>query len=311
MSSKDIFVADSNEYQKCAPSKQYSNGSCFTIDSLKKIANAYNNYMGEDHNKKITIGNSKQKLVEELTDRISQCKGDQLCWLDVDWIKKIKDIDIHKNTFRPKGPQGRFKWLSTTNINDIAKQYEDKYSDFSFLGAVPYDFEELDQLGIGNMNLDELTDQGKFKIGLVINMDEHWKQGSHWVGLYADLKQNQIFYFDSYGLKPKKRICKYVGKLALWCYKRHTLNIQKGGQDDDKYLDTETLFMKSNPNKYEKELNINYNRKRHQFKSSECGIYSVNFILRLLNGETFDNICNNVTVDDMVNQCRKVYFRFK
>ena len=56
---------------------------------------------------------------------------------------------------------------------------------------------------------------------------------------------------------------------------------------------------------------ISYNKIRHQFKNSECGVYSVNFILRLLKGELFDNICSNITTDDQVNECRKVYFRFK
>ena len=36
------------------------------------------------------------------------------------------------------------------------------------------------------------------KIGMVINLDEHWKRGSHWVGLYANIDKSQIYFFDSY-----------------------------------------------------------------------------------------------------------------
>ena len=68
--------------------------------------------------------------------------------------------------------------------------------------------------------------------------------------------------------------------------------------------------MKVKKNKYEEKLNVNYNKVRHQFKNSECGVYSVNFILRILKGETFDYICNNITSDDQINECRKFYFRF-
>jgi len=309
MSSKDIFLPD-NEQLKCAPSKIYSEGSCFTIGSLKKIAQAYNSYIGAESNKLIDTNLDKSDLVRALTNRITNCGTDQLCWLDVDWIKKIKDSDIHRNTFRPKGPQGRFKWLSTTNINDIMKQYENKYSDFKFLGAVPYDFEDLSQLNIGNLDFDELTTRTK-KIGLVINLDEHWKKGSHWVGLFADLERGKIYYFDSYGIKPKKRISQFVKKIALWCYNRHHLNLQKGGNESEEIHDTESEFMRSNKNKYEKIMDIQYNQTRHQFKNSECGVYSVNFILRLLKGETFNQICHNVTTDDQINECRKVYFRFE
>ena len=308
MNSNDIFIPE-QEHLKCAPSKIYSEGSCFTLESLVKMAYAYNNYIGSESNNLININSSKTELVKELTNRITNCGTNQLCWLDVNWVKKIKDTDIHKNTFRPLGPQGRFKWLSTTNINDVMKQYEEKYNDFKFFGAVPYDFEDLEQLNIGNMDLDELTKNTK-KIGLVINLDEHWKRGSHWVSLFADLDKDRIYYFDSYGIKPKKRISNFVKRLALWCYKRHHLNILRGGSEDNNLTDTESQFMKAKKNKYEQIMNIDYNKTRHQFKNSECGVYSVNFILRILKGEQFENICKNITTDDQVNECRKQYFRF-
>lgn len=314
--SKDIeniedFKPDSKEYTKCAPSKKYTDGSCFTIKSLKKIAEAHNRFVGANSDKLIQITESKQDLVTKLTDKITECGNDQICWLDVKWVKQIKDYDIHNNTFRPKGPQGRFKWLSTTNINDIMGQYEQKYSEFKFLGAVPIDFEDLTTLGISDLNFDQLYKSGKTKIGLVINLDEHWKRGSHWVSMFADLNTNSVFYFDSYGIKPRNRITNFVKKIALWCYKRNILNIQHGSSQDVELTDTESNFMRAKKNKYEEKLNVAYNKTRHQFKNSECGVYSVNFILRLLKGEQFDHICNNITTDDQVNECRKTYFRFK
>ena len=310
MSSDNKFIPD-KENSKCAPSKTFSEGSCFTLKSLQKLADAYNKEVGEDSNKLIQITDSKTILIKEISNRISECKNDQLCWLDVDWVKNIKDNDIHKNTFRPTGPQARFKWLNTTNINDIMIQYQEKYPDFKFLGAVPYDFEKLEQLGIGDINFDELINQNINKIGLVINFDEHWRRGSHWVGLYANLAKDQIYYFDSYGGKPKNKISKFVKKIALWCYKRHHLQLQDGGSELELELDTESEFMKAIKNKYEEKMNIEFNKTRHQFKNSECGVYSVNFILRLLKGETFNEICSVITPDDKVNECRKVYFRFK
>jgi hypothetical protein len=75
---------------------------------------------------------------------------------------------------------------------------------------------------------------------------------------------------------------------------------------------TEHSFMNPNkPNYIEQKIKtIKFNQNRHQFKNSECGVYSINFILRLLKGETFENICSNITTDDQVNKCREVYFRF-
>ena len=57
-----------------------------------------------------------------------------------------------------------------------------------------------------------------------------------------------------------------------------------------------------------KEFKIRYNRVQHQYKDTECGVYSINFIIRLLEGETFDEISNNPTKDDVMNQNRHIYF---
>ena len=36
---------------------------------------------------------------------------------------------LTKYTFRPDGPNGKFEWLNTYNINDVMKQYEDNKED--------------------------------------------------------------------------------------------------------------------------------------------------------------------------------------
>ena len=56
-------------------------------------------------------------------------------------------------------------------------------------------------------------------------------------------------------------------------------------------------------------FDIRYNNIQHQFENSECGVYSINFIVRLLQGEKFNDIINNVTTDGKMNQFRKEYFR--
>ena len=55
-------------------------------------------------------------------------------------------------------------------------------------------------------------------------------------------------------------------------------------------------------------FDVRYNKIQHQFKNSECGVYSMNFIIRLLNNESFDHIVNNITKDDKMNDCRNAYF---
>jgi hypothetical protein len=300
---------------KCAPSKKYNNGSCFTIDSLKKIAESYN----QRNNNKIDPNLPKDKLVEELETKLSNKCSDQTCWLRLDFVKQLDNEDIESNTFRPKGPSKKYEWLSTTHINEVVEQYQSIHKDFLFLGAVPYDFDDLPILGISDLNFDQLEKEGKHKIGIVFNLDEHYKEGSHWVALFSDLDNNQIYFFDSLGRKPLKRIRKFINRITKYLYNKKYNQKLPINDVVDKIRNIKSLpknkmdeLIKSN--KYLKNLlgggfDIRFNNIQHQFENSECGVYSINFIIRLVSGETFDSVINDITKDEEMNFNRKVYFR--
>jgi len=271
-----------NKYM-CAPGKKYENNSCFTIDELIKIVAEYNNrnedkiIVSDDmkHNKK----NLLRKINEVMMKKYKCKNNDQKCWIDT---KIIKDDNITKYTLRPKGPDKKTEWLSTSDINSVMKQYEKQYPDFKFYEAVPYDFEEIPELEIYNINFNNLKKNNINKIGMVINLDTHNKSGSHWVALYSDLKENKLYYFDSIGKNPGKRVRKFNKKILKY--------MQQHCGNDTALVD------------------VRYNKIQHQFKNSECGVYSMNFIIRLLNNESFDHIVNNITKDDKMNDCRNAYF---
>jgi len=290
------------EKNKCAPSKMYDGGSCFSLESLKLIALAYNNNFPN----KINLNLPKDKLTDTLVNRIKECGDNQMCWLSIKWIKNINDTEINDFTFRPIGPQGRLDWLSTTDIDSVMIQHMNVYPDFKFYGAVPIDFAELPAYDIYNINFNNIYNNNITKIGLIVNFDNHRQSGSHWVAIYSDIGKGEIYYFDSYGTPPKdSRITDFIKRISLWCYKKHVLN-----SDSDTDLDTESNFMcKNKQNKYEENLDVKYNNKRHQKEGTECGVYSINFILRILKGEKFQDICNNITPDKEVNKCRDKYFR--
>ena len=285
--------------KKCAPGIVFTNGSCFSTEQLKKITLKYNN----KYNKKLNININKKDLVYQLQKELSNICKDQKCWTKQHFLNNDNDESIKniiENTFRPDGPKKNFDWLSTTHINDVFEQYQNKYNDFTFLGAVPIDFDELPILGISDLDFKELQNNNINKFGVVFNFDEHYKDGSHWVALYSDLNKDQIYYFDSYGSKPKKRIRKFVNRILKYLYQKKY----------NKKLDINNLLQNINNNtqNIEKNFDVDCNNIRHQFGGSECGVYSINFILRLLKGETFKTICNNITTDNQVNKCRNVYF---
>ena len=50
------------------------------------------------------------------------------------------------------------------------------------------------------------------------------------------------------------------------------------------------------------------NSKRHQFKDSECGIYSIYFIENMLNGKKFNDFINSSIPDETMEKLRSKYF---
>lgn len=277
---------------KCAPGREFEAGSCISLVVLEEMAKAYNNGL---KNKNDTIRISKnigmlnpQKyklyLVHQLGKRIGSKCTTQKCWSDQDFIKhmnKAARIELNKYTFRPDSPQGRFDWLSTFDINDSMEQYEKKYKDFKFFGAVPMDFADLNS-EINNVNYDQLYKNGIKKIGIIFNLDEHNKPGSHWVAMFTDLEKGDIYYFDSFAVRPEKRVRALMRKQARY--------LQQGR---GKKLEN---------------IRTDYNATQHQKKNTECGVYSMNFLIRMARGDDFDTLCKNVVTDDQINKCRKIYF---
>ena len=286
---------------RCAPTKEYKDGSCFDYNSLVKIASAYNN----KYSNKIKISKDKGELVEELENRLNKECDDQVCWLKQNFTKEILDKTM-ENTFRPDGPTSKNAWLSTSDIDKVMEQYHEKYPNFMYLGTVPSDFERIPILGFDNINFDSLLKKGKYKLGMVINLDEHNQSGSHWVALYINLKENQVYFFDSFGKKPIKNIKLFINRIIRYLYKK-----EYGREIPIKYLDLaiKKFDRLSKPvQEALKKIDIRYNTVQHQKANSECGVYSINFILRLLKGDSFDTIVNNPVRDDEMEECREKYF---
>jgi hypothetical protein len=315
MSEKKKFKPH-NEFKKCAPNKSFDfdNDTCFSLEQLKKIATSYNKILSNKDNKINIDTEDKKYLLKELIDKLPNTCKSQECLLKEDFIVNLNDFDLLYNTLRPLGPKKKTKWLSSSDINQIMVQYTFKYPEYRFFGALPIDFELLEipvdyKTNIFFKTLCNMYKNKKYKIGFVLNLDKHNQSGSHWVALYSDLKNKKVYFFDSYGYKPKKEIVKLMSMIAYWMDINYNNN-NSCVHDKVTFTDDNILkFTKGICNKIN-DVDIRYNIIRHQFKHSECGVYSVNFILRLLNGHSFDNITQNITTDDDINNCREIYFRF-
>lgn len=274
--------------KKCSPNLSFESGSCIQLHILIEMAKAFN--LNADNKIKLfpnleALNPKKYKkyLLSQFNKKLSDKCTTQKCWTEQAFISNMKHMaksELEKYTFRPDGPEGKFEWLNTININEVMEQYELKNNDFKFLGAVPMDFDDFERFGIKNLNFSQLMKEGKTKLGIVFNLDNHNQPGSHWVSMYSDLKNGMIYYFDSYGTPPEKRVRTLMRRIANFC---------------------ETGLGNKN-------IKADYNRMRHQYENSECGVYSINFIARMLKGEKFENINSKKIPDKKINKCRNVYF---
>lgn len=281
---KDIVLHEKDK--RCAPHLNFEDLSCIPLDMLVSMANTYN----DENDKKIKLSNTlrtlnpskyKKYLLKEFSQKFKKICDSQRCWLEQEFVELMNNDDriyLMEYTFRPKGPQGKFEWLNTFNINDCMKQYEMKYKDFKFLGAVPIDFDDLPVLGIKDINCKDCIKQNKSKLGIIFNLDKHNESGSHWVSLFIDIEKGFIFFSDSYGIQPHERIRKFMRRIAK--------QIQEGGR----------------------KLHSNFNKTRHQKGDNACGMYSICFIVRLLAGENFYKINKDRISDEEVNKYRDIYF---
>lgn len=105
------------------------------------------------------------------------------------------------------------KSLSSIDINNIMFQYESKYQDFKFLGAVPIDFEEFKIYGIQDLDFNQLLKEGKYRIGIVINTDESHKPGSYWISLFFNFDNGKIYFYDCKGIDPNIIIKNFINKI--------------------------------------------------------------------------------------------------
>jgi hypothetical protein len=237
--------------------------SCIPDDILIQIRNEYN----KDHPGNEIVTTHLNEIWYELKNRL-KCKSEK-CWLnelDNEDLKKKLQNTIFAPEEPPEWKHNPDEWLSNYDIRAVLKQYAetDKYNYFAFIEPTPIDFDskpsnmdgECVEPELCNFKLKKYIDDKKTKIGIVFNLDKHDEDGSHWVSLFIDLDDKFIMYFDSAGDKIQPEIQKLVKRIIK---QADELNIQ--------------LIFDNTPIE-------------HQFGNTECGMYSLYFIITLLKGET-------------------------
>ncbi len=171
---------------------------------------------------------------------------------------------IHSMMDKPDAPSSWVEkpgdWLSSLDIEKIEKEFMKLFSKYYFVGAIPIDFDKKSRTGscivssLCSMNIRDIYAKGKTKIGIVFNTDVSTGPGQHWIALYVDLNPlhefTRITYFDSYSHSPEPEIQRLMFR---W----------KQQWDETKI--------------HKKPTKLTFNKTRHQYEDSECGMYCLYF----------------------------------
>lgn len=250
----------------CSPTiigKRATKNTCYTIDILKRIRDEYN----KDHPRDVITTEDPKEIWNALSERLKHCNTED-CWLDeIDNATLRHQIDNY--IFAPDAPpewnEDPNTWLTNYDILDVLNQYEIAYPQFLFLGPSPIDFDKkirgtCVERSLCSFSVKKCMDSGKTKIGIIFNTDPHDKGGSHWISMFIDLEDSLVFYFDSAGDEIPPEIADFRDRVIK---------------------EAESL---SKPLKY-----YDNNGHQHQRSNTECGMYSLFFIITMLTGKIGTN----------------------
>ena len=275
------------KYDKCAAQKKNEN-TCFADQSLLKLRDRWN--MRHPDGK--INSNDPKEIWNNLQSHMKNTCNRESCWLRQNFMKNNLSKELTEYTFAPSPPKVWRKkpneWLTSIEILQVMKQWEKKDKNFEFIGPSPIDYDKHISHGecvweeLCRFNLENYIKRGITKIGVVFNTDPHDQDGSHWVALFININRREVYYFDSYG----ERISKFINRFVK-------NKIQKQGRK----LNMEFKFLK--------------NKKRHQYKASECGMYCLYFIIKMIEDKiTFEQLMSDKIKDDYMLKMRKEYFNF-
>lgn len=267
----------------CSPmvdGKTVANDTCFTPDILTQIKSDYNHV---NKSNPILVTDPKE-ILKELRNRLSQCSKED-CWLS-----QLKDPSLKKKiqeyVFAPKHPEewsySPNEWLSNYDIFNVLVQYENRYPHFEFIGPSFIDFDSKTGKSGDKCVSDELCQfslrdhisKKHTHIAVVFNLDKHTQSGSHWVSLFIDIPNQFIFYFDSAGNKIPNEIMALVNRIK-------TQGRELGNNKTRRqYKNTGAMYFKFYQNW----------PLEHQYGNTECGMYSLFFIITMLTGKNDDRM---------------------
>jgi hypothetical protein len=293
---------------------------CYSLDSLHKIASAWNFIYKDNPNKQIIIhsNDNTDQLYEKIKDKmrffLKNTNNSYWAWIDIIKIlnkNKTKNNDIsvkmkeiEKKELRPSQPiewiNNKTEWLSNFDIDNVLTQYSnDKSLSYKFHGVYTIDFGVKNSNGKSKyyrnseINMTNIIKSGYKYFGFVTNLCKHDEPGTHWTSSFFVLDPSLNVYGAYYYDSVKRPI---------------PLLLKSVFNDIKKQM--ETIYPS-------KKFNIKINNKQHQNSNTECGIFSIAFqtrwLILLLQNATnakFEDVINfDKMKDNIMILLRQRFFR--
>lgn len=271
----------------CAPSANTLERSytCFSIQELQTIAATINLFIQQQkpicisQNKCIilkqediiTISSNKKQMWHDIYTRLNKICDFEKCWINTNLLSDIKDKNLrHQLKYFTIKPKMREPGNYWLSTSDI-NYVMNQYSKLysSFLFLGA---QPCDFYQLIKIPFDKFKDYNK--IGIICNHDPSDQPGSHWVAILIDNVNETIEYYDSVGEPPIVQLKKLIKK-----------------------------FQKLYPS-----YKILQNYIQYQNKNSECGVYSIYFLVQRLLGYEFKDVINKIIDDDNMFNYRKFIF---
>jgi hypothetical protein len=284
----------------CSPTHFANHPASGTCLSQGDIAALASHLLKNKPNKQLA---KKSDLLAALHYTLGTRPGDEERWLTLPAVTSKPALRARlEAAFRPAHPDAWLKnpraWLSNLDILAVMTQYQTLLMPthaFRFLGVVPRDFEAPASPNattcvtdaICRVHVRDLRAQGVRQLGIVFNLDKHTGNGSHWTAMFVGLDPASrpadrygAFYYDSLARRPPAEMQKFAERMRA-----------ESGDGEG--------------------FPIRFNDVRKQFANTECGIYSMFFIIACVqSGRSIADICKRlVRGDSEMHRLRSIMFR--
>lgn len=237
----------------------------------------------------ITENMSHSDIQRHLELVIGKCEGTKDVEMCAVLSLGIRELSL---LYKPDLEWTPSSWLSSDDIENVLVQVEKAHQDTKLVGVFPADICNpqnplwvphckkawVKQYG-GGLDIKTLLNQNKTKLMYVFNTDVSVGRGKHWISLFVDIVNMNMYFYDSNREDPPVLVQNYIDTLI------------------------------SHAKNYGINFRLECNMKQNQFADGQCGPYVIRMLTGLAGGHDFKELWSTFPTDKQMQRYRNAFFR--